>query len=76
MYIHLPFCGNVETAFHYFFECARYAIYRDILFTDTLFVHSLSLMTILHGDENLSGNQNIDLHKAVSNYILSTSRFC
>ena len=68
-------CGEVETAFHFFFVCPQYIIQRDKLLTDTVFVQHLSLTIILNGDANLSIQQDTELHQAVSNYVLSTNRF-
>ena len=68
-------CGNIETAFHFFFECPLYTVLRNQLLLNTAFVPSLTLNVVLNGDKNLSTRDNIRLHEAVSNYISNTNRF-
>ena len=68
-------CGNIETAFHFFFECPLYTVHRNQLLLNTAFVPSLTLNVILNGDKNLSTRDNIRLHEAVSNFISNTNRF-
>ena len=68
-------CGNIETAFHFFFECPLYIFHRNQLLLNTAFVPSLTLNVILNGDKNLSTRDNIRLHEAVSNFISNTNRF-
>ena len=68
-------CGNIETAYHFFFECPLYTIYRNDLQIETMFLHSLTLNIILNGDITLSAQRNIEIHTAVSKYIMKTNRF-
>ena len=68
-------CGNIETAFHFFFECPLYTVHRNQLLLNTAFVPSLTLNIILNGDKNVSTRDNIRLHEAVSNFISNTNRF-
>ena len=68
-------CGQIETAFHYFFECPQYTILRNDLDLETGFVPILTLNIILNGDSSLSEQRNLALHTAVSKYILETDRF-
>ena len=68
-------CGNIETAFHLFFECSLYTVHRNHLLLNTAFVPSLTLNVILNGDKNLFTRDNIRLHEAVPNYISNTNRF-
>ena len=68
-------CGNTETAYHFFFECPLYTIYRNDLQIETMFLHSLTLNIILNGDITLSAQRNIEIHTAVSKYIMKTNRF-
>ena len=35
-------CGNIETAYHFFFECPLYTKYRNDLQIETMFLHSLT----------------------------------
>ena len=68
-------CGNIETAFHFFFECPLYTVHRNLLLLNTAILPSLTLNIILNGDKNLSTRDNIRLYEAVSNYISNTNRF-
>lgn len=72
-------CGHAEeTAFHYFFECLRYTVYRDVMFNTILGIGRdvhLNIDTLLKGDSQLSVVDNERLHNAVSDYITSTRRF-
>ena len=68
-------CGNIETTYHFFFECPLYTIYRNDLQIETMFLHSLTLNIILNGDITLSAQRNIENHTAVSKYIMKTNRF-
>ena len=55
-------CGNTKTAYHFFFECPLHTIYRNDLQIETIFLHSVTL-------------SNIEIHTAVSKYIMKTNRF-
>ena len=68
-------CGNTETAYHLFFECPLYTIYRNDLQIETMILHSLTLNIILNGDITLPAQSNIEIHTAVSKYIMKTNRF-
>ena len=57
-------CGNIETAYHFFFECPLYTIYRNDLQIETMFLHSLTLNIILNGGITLSAQRNIEIHSA------------
>ena len=68
-------CGNIETAYHFLFECPFYTIYRNDLQIETMFLHSLILNIILNGDITLSAQRNIEIHTAVSKCIIKTNSF-
>ena len=68
-------CGNIERANHFFFECPLYTIYRNDLQIETMFLQSLTLHIILNGEITLSAQRNIEIHIAVSKYIMKTNRF-
>ena len=61
-------CGQIETAFHYFFECPQYTTLRNGLDLETGFVPILTLNIILNGDSSLFVQRNLA-------YILETNRF-
>ena len=65
-------CGQIETAFHYFFKCPRYTIIRNgILYreheTGSVPILTLSRLSILNGDTTLSEQANFELDTALSN---------
>ena len=68
-------CGSEENALHFFLECPNYNLFRNTLIIDTSFITLLTVDTILNGDDSLSRQDNVLLHKAVSKFILSTNRF-
>ena len=72
---YLLFFIIVKNGFHYLFECPLFIIQRNKLLLDTVFLPSLTLNVILNGDENLSTQDNIQLHESVSTYITQTQRF-
>ena len=72
-------CGDArETAIHYFFECPQYTIERNNMITEILsmdqHVH-LNINTVLKGGNDFSVAENEQLHRAVSQYIISSGRF-
>ena len=71
-------CGNIDTVYQLFLECPPpppYTIYRNNLQIETMFLLSLTLNIILNGDITLSAQRNIEIHTAVSKYIMKTNRF-
>ena len=68
-------CGQIETAFHYFFECPQYIFLRNDLDLETGFVPILTLNIIFNGDSSPSEQRHLALYTAVSKYILETNRF-
>ena len=68
-------CGDEETPFHYFFQCPRYAAYRNRLYHETDFIQELSLDIILNGNNQLSHQENIILHETVSSFVQASKRF-
>ena len=69
-------CGKSdETYFHYFFECEYYTAIRDAFLQETIFINHLNVHTILNGSSDISREENLKLHKAVSAFILLSNRF-
>ena len=66
--------GQIETAFHYFYECLQYTILRNELDLETDFVPMLTLNIILNAGYSLSDQRNRVLQTAVLKYILETNR--
>ena len=68
-------CGMVEDATHYFFDCRKFTIERQV-FNDRVRVFQLlSIKMILCGNYNLNMENNIVLFRTVHRYIHATERF-
>ena len=68
-------CGKIESNQHYFFECRYYHEFRNSLFQSVSEISTVSLQTLLFGDENLSLADNGKILTAVHSYIIDTNRF-
>ena len=69
-------CGsNVEDTEHYFFKCSIFTGQCTALFRSTRQFHSLSINMLLYGSEILSDDQNVNLFKAVHEFIKDTKCF-
>ena len=68
-------CGSIETTTHFFLECSRYDHIRPILYDRINQLTSLSLHTLLYGDETKSFQINIEIFKAVHKFIEGSKRF-
>ena len=73
------FCNQAsETAEHYFFYCPKYNATKEILLQN---IHQVSptleitIQLLLFGDHNLPIEQNMQVVKAVCNFIKATQRF-
>ena len=66
-------CGKIESNQHYFFECRYYHEFRN-LFQSVSEISTVSLQTLLFGDENLSLADNGKIFTAVHSYIIDTNR--
>ena len=66
-----PLCDlfNVaEDAYHYFFQCTKYSVERQV-FNDTVIgFHPLNINVILYGNENWNAEENMVLFRAVHRY--------
>ena len=68
-------CGYAdEDCDHYFFCCNVYAVQRLQLFR-VIDQASLSIQTILHGDTNISFEDNVKILDAIHQFIIDTGRF-
>ena len=61
--------------FHYFFEIKLYTVIRNKLFQETSFITLLNEHKIIHGSKEITKDQNIIFHCAVSRSILSANIF-
>ena len=66
-------CGDEETIFHYIYECRKYDTAR--VETIARLGTNFSIMTLLHGDPNLTDEENRLIFYQVQNYIIRTGRF-
>ena len=68
-------CDVVENAYHYFFQCRKYIVERQV-FNDTFRgFHPLNINAILNGNENWISEVNVVLFRAVHRYIHVSKRF-
>ena len=65
-------CGEIESNQHYFFDCRYYREFRDRLFQSVSKITTVSLHTLLFGDETLSLADNEKIFSAVHSYIVDT----
>ena len=62
----------VEDAYHYFFQCRKYTVERQV-FNDTVRgFHPLNINVILNGNENWNTEVNVVLFRAVHRYRVYT----
>lgn len=67
-------CGQVESNYHFFFECPFYNAQRHILFNN-LQEFDIDLDVLLFGNSDLSDNDNAIIFSNVQSYIANTKRF-
>ena len=82
-------CPNTpETPIHYFIECPRFAVQRELYFRELRHTYP-NLMDnpfddrqiqrlvniIIYGDDEVNSNQNQSIQNATTSFIMSTKRF-
>ncbi|MCG8046320.1 MAG: reverse transcriptase domain-containing protein [Candidatus Thiodiazotropha endolucinida] len=73
-----PLCDclrNVESAEHFFFECARFTAQRIVLFNSTRQFHPLNIGILLNGNEDLTLESNFSIFTSVQKFIKDSARF-
>ena len=69
-------CGeDIEDAKHFLFNCNRFNAQRLVLFRETRKFYPLDVQFILEGSDLLSEEDNLELFKAIHQYIKATKRF-
>ena len=69
-------CGaSCENDFHFFIQCPCYTEQRNVLRSAIAHLSPLQLNTLLHGDSNLTLDQNKVVFDAVHTFIKTTERF-
>ena len=71
-------CGaDVETVYHFFFQCSKYILLRNELQTEIITLGNFNLDTILFGirGQGVTPSQNEDIFKAVHKFIKNSERF-
>ena len=71
----LCICGSVEDTYHYLLTCNRFSNLRQKLFNKVSTICRPILNVLLHGNDELSMEQNKNIFLAVQNYLLKTKRF-
>jgi hypothetical protein len=67
-------CGQVESNYHFFFECYRYNLYRNELFIN-IQAFDINLDILLFGNPGLSDDDNSTIFSNVQSFIAKTKRF-
>ena len=68
-------CDVAKNAYHYFFQCRKYFVERQV-FNDTVKgSHPLNINVILYGNGNWNTEANMVLSRAVHSYIHASKRF-
>ena len=71
-------CGaNLETVYHFFFECSKFVLLRNELQCKIITLGSFNLKTLLFGIEGrgITAKQNEEIFEAVHKYIKLSGRF-
>lgn len=67
-------CGQLETTYHYFFECSFFNVSRQNLLHNLRDFH-ITLETLLFGNQALSDHDNMTIFLQVHSYIHDSKRF-
>ena len=68
-------CNVIENCNHYFIECPMYQVQRISLFSDIERYCTVSTNVLLYGNDSLSVHDNLQICKAVEEFIASSERF-
>ena len=68
-------CNVAEDAYHYFFQCRKYSVERQVLNDTVIGFHPSNINVILYGNENWNTGENMVLFRAVQRYIHASKRF-
>ena len=68
-------CGEIEYPFHFFFECNQYNRNPRDMLTCISAICYHTLNSVLHGNEDLSEEQNFNIITTVYNFITKSKRF-
>ena len=68
-------CGVVGDAYHYFFQCRKYTVERQVFIDTVRGFHPLNINMILNGNVNWNTEVNVVLFRAVHRYIHTSKRF-
>ena len=62
-------CGVVEDAYHYFFQCRKYTVERQVFNDKVRGFQPLNINVILNGNANCNTEVNVVMFRAVHRYI-------
>ena len=68
-------CGEIEDPFQFFFECNQYNFIRRDMLTCISTICNSNLYILLHGNDGLSEEQNLNIFIADHNFIIKSKRF-
>ena len=64
-----------EDVYHYFFQCRKYSVERQVFNDTNIGFHPLYINVIFHGNGNWNTEANMVLFRAVHRYIRASKRF-
>ena len=65
----------VEDVYHYFFQCRKYSVERQVFNDIVRGFHPLNINVILNGNKDWNTEVNVVLFRAVHMYIDTSKRF-
>ena len=68
-------CGEIESSYHFFFNCPFYTVIRHELFSTISSLCTPSLRVLLFGNDQLSLNENMFIFENVQKFISASKRF-
>ena len=67
-------CGEIEDPFHFFFKCNQYKLIGRDMLTSVSAICTPILIILLHGNEDLSAEQNFNIINAAHKFIIKSKR--
>ena len=67
-------CGEIEDTFHFFFECNQYKLIGRDMITFVSAICNPILISLLHGNEYFSAEQNFNIINAAHKFIIKSKR--
>ena len=68
-------CNAAEDAYHYFFQCRKYSVEKQVFNGTVIGFHPLNINMILYGSDYWNTEANMVLFRAVHRYIHASKHF-